>query len=86
MEAGSCLDRFSVTDARARALEENRGKRVMVQLKDGKRLRGKLKGFDEHLNLVLEETEESTNVEQARKLGAIILRGDNVVIISSLHR
>jgi len=63
-------------------LEQNIGKIVLVRLKGGKSLRGRLKGFDQHLNLVLEETEDTTNVENQRKLGLIIVRGDNVVLIS----
>lgn len=63
-------------------LEKRLGKIVLVRLRGGKSLRGKLKGFDQHLNLMLEETEYITNAEKARKLGTIILRGDNVVIIS----
>ncbi len=41
-------------------LEQNLGKVVLVRLKGGKSLRGRLKGFDQHLNLVLEETEDTT--------------------------
>ena len=63
-------------------LEQNLGKIVLVRLKGGKSLRGRLKGFDQHLNLVLEETEDTTDVESQRKLGLIIVRGDNVVLIS----
>jgi len=63
-------------------LEQNLGKTVLVRLKGGKNLRGKLKGFDQHLNLVLEETEDTTTSENIRKLGQIIVRGDNVVLIS----
>jgi small nuclear ribonucleoprotein len=63
-------------------LEQNIGKIVLVRLKGGKSLRGRLKGFDQHLNLVLEETEDTTDVESQRKLGLIIVRGDNVVLIS----
>jgi small nuclear ribonucleoprotein len=63
-------------------LEESLGKIVLVKLKGGKSLRGKLKGFDQHLNLVLEDTEETTNMENVKKLGTIIVRGDNVVLIS----
>ncbi|MDH5450955.1 MAG: LSm family protein [Candidatus Bathyarchaeota archaeon] len=63
-------------------LEESLGKAVLVRLKGGKSLRGKLKGFDQHLNLVLEETEDMTDVGNVKKLGVIIVRGDNVVIIS----
>ena len=63
-------------------LEESIGKIILIQLRGGKRLRGKLKGFDQHLNLVLEETEDVTDTENMKKLGLIIIRGDNVVMIS----
>lgn len=63
-------------------MEESLGKIVLVRLRGGRKLRGKLKGFDQHLNLVLEETEETTDSEKAKKLGVIIVRGDNVIIIS----
>jgi len=63
-------------------LEENIGKTVLVRLRGGKNLRGRLKGCDQHLNLVLEEADDITDAENIEKLGVIIVRGDNVVIIS----
>jgi len=71
-----------MSEMTTKVLEKSLGKLVLVRLKGGKKLRGKLKGFDQHLNLVLEETENITNPEKARKLETIILRGDNIVIIS----
>jgi small nuclear ribonucleoprotein len=63
-------------------LEGSLGKTVLVRLRGGRSMRGRLKGFDQHLNLVLEETEDTTDMENMRKLGTIIVRGDNVVIVS----
>lgn len=63
-------------------LEKSLGEVVLVRLRGGRSIRGRLKGFDQHLNLVLEETEDTSNRERARKLGTIIVRGDNVVIVS----
>ena len=63
-------------------LAQNLEKIVLVRLKSGKSLRGKLKGFDQHLNLVLDETEDTTNIEKIKKLDLIIVRGDNVILIS----
>lgn len=63
-------------------LEESLGKTVLVRLRGGRSIRGRLKGFDQHLNLVLEEAEDTTDREKVRKLGTIIVRGDNVVIVS----
>jgi len=71
-----------MSEMTTKILEESLGKIVLVRLRGGKKLRGKLKGFDQHLNLLLEETEDITNAENPRKLGTIILRGDNVIIIS----
>lgn len=71
-----------MSDMATQILEESLGKVVLVRLKGGKSLRGKLRGFDQHLNLVLEETEDTTDMENLKKLGVIIVRGDNVIIIS----
>ena len=63
-------------------LEDSLDKIVLVKLKGGKSLRGKLKGFDQHLNLVLEDTEDITDSNDPKRLGIIIVRGDNVILIS----
>jgi len=63
-------------------LEESLGKTVLIRLRGGKSIRGKLQGFDQHLNLVLEKAEDVTVMEKIEELGLIIVRGDNVVMIS----
>ena len=64
-------------------LEKNVDKRMSLLLKDGRILEGKLTGYDEHMNMVLEETTERTSDEE-RRLGTVVLRGSNVVSISLL--
>ena len=59
--------------------------RVLIKLKGGRELRGKLRGFDQHMNLVLEDAEEVRMSDEGQKIlnvGTIIVRGDNVIIIS----
>jgi small nuclear ribonucleoprotein len=63
-------------------LEESLGKTVLIRLRGGKNIRGQLKGFDQHLNLVLEKAEDVTDTKKPEELGLIIVRGDNVVMIS----
>jgi len=63
-------------------LEESIGKIVLIRLRGGKSIRGQLKGFDQHLNLVLDKAEDVTDMENIKELGLIIVRGDNVVMIS----
>ncbi|RLF21628.1 MAG: RNA-binding protein [Thermoprotei archaeon] len=66
----------------AEILSQAIGTLVLVRLKGGREIRGKLRSFDQHMNLVLEEAEELKPQNKNRKLGTIIVRGDNVVLIS----
>jgi len=66
----------------AQILEESLGKVVLIRLRGGKSIRGKLQGFDQHLNLVLEKAEDVTDTNNTEELGSIIVRGDNVIMIS----
>lgn len=65
-------------------LNKSLDQRVLIKLKGGRELRGKLRGFDQHMNLVLEAAEEVINQKEneVKLLGTIIVRGDNVIIIS----
>jgi small nuclear ribonucleoprotein len=58
------------------------GRTVLVELKGNRCIRGKLYSFDQHMNLVLEEAEEITSENEARRLGTIVVRGDNIVLVS----
>ena len=64
------------------ALNRARDKRVIVELKNGKAFSGKLKAFDIHVNVVLEEAQEMENGEIKRKLGVVFIRGDTITVIS----
>ncbi|MCL1984134.1 MAG: LSM domain-containing protein [Methanomassiliicoccaceae archaeon] len=64
-------------------LEKSIDKRVSLLLKDNRVLEGKLKGYDDYMNMVLEETEERTQ-DQERRLGTVVLRGNNVVSITAI--
>jgi len=61
-------------------LEKSINKRISLLLKDNRILDGKLVGYDEYMNMVLEDTEE-TKDEQVRRIGTVVLRGNNVVTI-----
>ena len=63
------------------ALNAVRGGNVVVELKNGKTMRGKLLAYDIHINLVLDETEELEDGQVSRKLGRILIRGDTVIIV-----
>ena len=63
-------------------LNQNIGKRVMVELKGNREYRGILDGYDPHMNLVLKSAEEHVNKQLRGVLELAIVRGDNVIYIS----
>lgn len=64
------------------ALNAARNKRVIVDLKNKTQIIGKLKAFDIHINVVLEEAEEHENGQMKRKMGTVFIRGDAIVLLS----
>ena len=69
--------------------------RVYVKCRNDRELRGKLHAFDQHLNLVLgeveetvtsyeidEETDEEIVKKATRQVGMLFVRGDIVVLVS----
>jgi len=71
-----------MAEAAVKILEESVGKIVLVRLKGGRSLRGKLQGFDQHMNLVLEEADDISDANNSIRIGTIVVRGDNVIILS----
>ncbi|XP_028410837.1 U6 snRNA-associated Sm-like protein LSm3 [Dendronephthya gigantea] len=69
--------------------------RIYVKLRNDRELRGRLHAYDQHLNMILGEVEETiTNVEideetyeelfktTKRKIPMLFIRGDGVILVS----
>jgi small nuclear ribonucleoprotein len=63
-------------------LNDSVGKEVLVQLKGNIQVRGTLKAWDPHMNIVLEDAQQLENSEVKTKFGRVILRGDNIILLS----
>ncbi|MFG1519616.1 MAG: LSM domain-containing protein [Thermoplasmataceae archaeon] len=61
-------------------LEESLNKKVSLLLKDNRILQGILSGYDDYMNMVLDEVEESVD-SVTKKIGTVVIRGSNVVRI-----
>ena len=61
------------------------GKKVWVIMKNKKELVGTLKGYDDYVNMVMEDAVEYTftSEEEVTKLESILLNGNNVAMLST---
>ncbi|XP_024393410.1 sm-like protein LSM1B [Physcomitrium patens] len=76
------LDNFPAT-----SLADNLDKKLLVILRDGKKIIGILRSFDQFANVVLEGALERITVGELYcdlPLGLYIIRGENVVLIGEL--
>ncbi len=62
-------------------MRNSRDKTVLLRLRNTSSIQGILKDFDIHMNLTLEDAEDVTE-SNPKKLGKILLRGDNILLIS----
>ena len=65
-----------------KVLDESINKMVLIKLKGNKTIRGNLLGFDQHMNLLLDRSEEVPSEGDSISLGSMVVRGDNVIMIS----
>ncbi|MGQ4873112.1 MAG: LSM domain-containing protein [Promethearchaeia archaeon] len=71
-------------------LRDSINKIILIKVKRNRLFRGRLEGFDEHLNLFLTDTsqifeyqdEEGNIREEHEQLGSIVVRGDNVIFVN----
>ncbi len=62
-------------------MNNNKDKVILIKLRNTKTIRGILKEFDIHMNLTLEDAEDTSD-EKPEKLGKILIRGDNILAVS----
>ena len=62
-------------------MNNSKDKVVLLRLRNTRSVQGILKDFDIHMNLTLEDAEDITN-DKHEKIGKVLLRGDNILLIS----
>eukprot|EP00511_Aplanochytrium_stocchinoi_P001235 CAMPEP_0204830324 /NCGR_PEP_ID=MMETSP1346-20131115/8469_1 /ASSEMBLY_ACC=CAM_ASM_000771 /TAXON_ID=215587 /ORGANISM="Aplanochytrium stocchinoi, Strain GSBS06" /LENGTH=77 /DNA_ID=CAMNT_0051960501 /DNA_START=295 /DNA_END=528 /DNA_ORIENTATION=- len=67
-------------------LKKYMDKRLSIKLNADRKVVGVLRGFDQFMNLVLDEAEEQDSETQVNSLGMIVIRGNSVIQIECLDR
>ncbi|MCE4627857.1 MAG: hypothetical protein F7C34_01730 [Desulfurococcales archaeon] len=66
-----------------RVMQEFLDREVLIKLKGGRMLSGTLESYDGHLNILLKNAKEIIpETSEKRNLGTVLVRGDNVIVVS----
>jgi small nuclear ribonucleoprotein (snRNP)-like protein len=65
-------------------LNQAKGKRVLLRLKNKIEISGTLQALDLHLNMWLDDAEMKTEDEKT-KLGTVLVRGDTILLASPVN-
>ena len=69
-------------DIVTQALNEVKNGLLIIKLKNKQKIQGNLLGFDQFMNLYLENVKDITSETDTKSIGTIMLRGDNILIIA----
>ena len=61
-------------------------KKLALRLNASRRVTGILRGFDQFMNLVLDETIEEVSASERNEIGMVVVRGNSVTMIECLER
>ena len=67
-------------------LEKYMDKKLSIKLNGNRHVHGLLRGFDQFMNLVLDETVEMVSAEEQNNIGMVVIRGNSVVMIEALEK
>ena len=64
-------------------LQGSLNKDILLKLKGKRTIKGKLKSFDQYMNLTLGNASEVFEENKIQELGEIFIKGENIVIIAT---
>ncbi len=64
-------------------LQGSVNKDILLKLKGKRTIKGKLKSFDQYMNLTLENATEVLEGDRVQQMGEIFIKGENIVIIAT---
>ena len=67
-------------------LKKYMDKRLAIKLNGNRTINGTLRGFDQFMNLVLDETVEQVTATEQNSIGMVVIRGNSIVMIEALEK
>ncbi|POM61098.1 Small nuclear ribonucleoprotein G [Phytophthora palmivora] len=61
-------------------------KRLSLKLNGNRKVTGVLRGFDQFMNVTLDETVEEVSATESNRIGMVVIRGNSIVQFECLER
>lgn len=61
-------------------------KKLSLKLNGNRRVVGILRGYDQYMNLVLDNTIEEVSATERNEIGMVVIRGNSVVLMEPLEK
>lgn len=74
---------MSTSNNQSNILQGSLNKDILLKLKGKRTIKGKLKSFDQYMNLTLANASEVFEENKIQELGEIFIKGENIVIIAT---
>lgn len=74
---------MSAQNNQSNILQGSLNKDIILKLKGKRTIKGKLKSFDQYMNITLENATEVLEGDKIQEMGGIFIKGENIVIIAT---
>ena len=64
-------------------LQGSVNKDIIIKMKGKRTIKGKLKSFDQYMNITLENATEVLEEDRVQQMGEIFIKGENIIIIAT---
>ena len=61
-------------------------KRMVIKLNGDRKVTGTMRGYDQFLNIVLEDTTEDLKDDEKKQIGMVVIRGNSIQMMEPLER
>jgi len=67
-------------------LKKYMDKNMIIKLNGNRKISGILRGYDQFMNLVIDNTIEEVSGSERNEIGMVVIRGNSVVMIEPLEK
>eukprot|EP00741_Cyanophora_paradoxa_P010898 tig00020553_g10536.t1 len=61
-------------------------KKLAIRINGNRKVTGFLRGFDQFMNIVLDNTQEEISANERNNIGMVVIRGNSIIMMDCLEK